>query len=128
MSTEQERLHRLADDLFHAFEDNDPAGVAACCDEEAVFSRNGRRSGVMRDLLSNVGTLHERIGRHRYVEVRRELFPGGFVEEHRVVTVLPSGIPYTVAACVIGRIGPSGKLCELAEYLDPATGQPIATR
>ena len=77
---------------------------------------------MARDLLPSFGTLHERIGRHRYVDVRREVFIGGFVEEHRVETVLPSGTAFTVAACVVGRVGPSGKLCELAEYVDPATG------
>ena len=123
MSLSPDELNGLADRLFRAFEANDASTVRACCEDDAVFSRNGERSGLARDLMASFETLHERIGRHRYTDVRRELFAGGFVEEHRVETVLPSGEPFTIVACVIGRVGRSGRIVELAEYADPATGR-----
>jgi hypothetical protein len=118
---DHDHVNQLADNLFRAFENNDPDAVSACCDGDAVFSRNGERSGLARDLLHSFGTLHERIGHHHYTDVRRELFVNGFVEEHRVETILPSGDPSTVVACVIGRIGASGRISELSEYVGPAT-------
>jgi len=42
------------------------------------------------------------------------------IEEHRAVSTLPDGKPMDILACVVGRVGPSGKLVELHEYLDTA--------
>jgi hypothetical protein len=121
MIVDHDHVNRLADNLFRAFEANDPDAVRACCDDDAVFSRNGEQAGLARDLLHSFGTLHERIGHHRYTDVRRELFANGFVEEHRVETILPSGEPFAVVACVIGRIGTSGRISELSEYVGATT-------
>jgi ketosteroid isomerase-like protein len=123
LTSKSDHINRLADALFGAFERNDVAAIGACCEEDAVFWKNGHRSGLARDLLPSFATLHERIGHHRYTEVRRELFATGFVEEHRVATVLPSGDPFSIVACVVGRVGRTGLISELAEYVDPASGR-----
>lgn len=116
----------VVDALFAAFERNDPDAIAACCEPDASFSKNGAASGPLAGLLPGFATLHERIGHHRYTEVRRAVFDGGFVEEHRVETVLPNGTPYTVVACVVGSFSASGLISELREYVDsglpPASG------
>ena len=36
------------------------------------------------------------------------------------MSTLPDGSPMDILACVVGRVGPSGKLVELHEYLDTA--------
>ena len=110
----------LAERLFRAFEDNDAATIESLCDPEARISQNGNEAKLIVDLLPGFAKLSERIGHHKYTEVRREVFDGGFVEEHRAVSTLPDGKPMDILACVVGRVGASGKLIELHEYLDTA--------
>jgi ketosteroid isomerase-like protein len=112
-------ISNLAETLFRAFERNDTDAILECCEPDARFFQNGRGGSTITDLLPGFATLSERIGHHKYSEVRRETFAGGFVEEHRVTSTLPDGSPMDAMVCVVGRIGPSGKLVELNEYMDP---------
>ena len=122
-----ESIDSLADELFAAFERNDVAALLGrCFAPDAVLSKNGMRSGELVDLLPTYATLRDRIGQHRYSAVRREVFDHGFVEEHRVDTVLPSGEPLIVFACVIGRIDADGRICELAEYVGAPVSAPVS--
>ena len=106
--------------LFRAFEDNDAATIESLCEPGARLSQNGNEPRLIADLLPGFAKLAERIGHHRYTEVRRAVFDDGFVEEHRAVSTMPNGAPMAVWACVVGRVGDSGKLVELREYLDTA--------
>ncbi len=110
----------LAERLFRAFEDNDAATIESLCEPDARFRQNGQEPRLIVDLLPGFAKLSERIGHHKYTEVRREIFDGGFVEEHRAVSTMPDGAPMAVWACVVGRVGESGKLVDLHEYLDTA--------
>ena len=117
---DRSRLDDLADRLFRAFEDNDADTIAQCCAEDASFSQNGGPATSIGTLLPSFASLKERIGQHRYTEVRRGLFDDGFVEEHTVETTLPDGTDVRLRACVVARVDGEGKLIELNEYLDPA--------
>ncbi|MFV0309434.1 MAG: nuclear transport factor 2 family protein [Desertimonas sp.] len=125
--TDAAAIDGLAERLFRAFEANDAATIGDCCDPAAVFSKNGVSSGPLAELLPKLGRLRERFGDHRYVDVRRSIFDGGFVEEHRVMSTLPSGEPLDVVACVVGRVNGAGRVIELAEYVGPA-GNPKEPR
>jgi hypothetical protein len=110
----------VAERLFRAFEANDADTVAELCDPDAQFRQNAGPVVRMFDIIPGFAKLHERIGYHKYVDVQRAVFADGFVEEHRAVSTLPDGSPMDILACVVGRVGPSGKLVELHEYLDTA--------
>jgi hypothetical protein len=116
----QSAIDDVAERLFRAFEANDADTVAALCDPEATFRQNAGPVVKMAVIIPGFAQLHERIGYHKYVDVQRAIFPDGFVEEHRAVSTLPDGSPMDILACVVGRVGPSGKLVELHEYLDTA--------
>jgi len=113
-----DEISALAERLFRAFEDNDTDTIAACCDPDARFFQNGNGPSILRDILPGFATLSERIGHHKYSEVRRETFDGGFVEEHRVTSTMPDGTPMDAMVCVVGRLSPAGKLAQLDEYVD----------
>jgi ketosteroid isomerase-like protein len=113
-----DEISNVAETLFRAFERNDTDAILGCCEPDARFFQNGKGGATVTELLPGFATMSERIGHHRYSEVRRETFDGGFVEEHRVTSTLPDGSPMDASVCVVGRIGPSGKLVELREYAD----------
>ena len=119
-ATTSTQIDAVAERLFRAFEANDADTVAALCDPDATFRQNAGPVVKMADIIPGFAKLHERIGHHRYVDVQRAIFDDGFVEEHRAVSTLPDGTPMDILACVVGRVGPSGKLVELHEYLDTA--------
>ena len=114
------QIDDLAERLFRAFEANDADVIASLCEPDAQFRQNAGPVATMAEVIPGLAKLHERIGHHRYVDVQREVFADGFVEEHRAVSTLPDGTPMDILACVVGRVGPSGKLVELHEYLDTA--------
>ena len=113
-----DEISALAETLFRAFQRNDAAAIAGCCEPEARFFQNGRGGSTVTELLPSFATMSERIGHHLYSEVRREVFDGGFVEEHRVRSTLPDGSPMDAVVCVVGRVGPSGRLLRLDEYAE----------
>ena len=110
----------LAERLFRAFEDNDADAVAVCC-VRLWFSKNGVPTGLLQQVLPYFATIRDRIGQHRYHDVRRHTFADGFVEEHRVDAHPPGGDAITVYVCVVGRVNDDGLLTDLAEYV----GAPI---
>ena len=120
-----DEISNVAETLFRAFERNDTDAILRCCEPDARFFQNGKGGATVTELLPGFATMSERIGHHRYSEVRREVFDGGFVEEHRVTSTLPDGSPMDAVVCVVGRVGPSGRLVRLDEYADlgrrPAT-------
>ena len=109
----------LAERLFRAFERNDVDTIAACFERDGVLAQNGNPPGRIVDLLPALATLHERIGWHKYVAVKRATFSDGFVEEHGVESVLPDGTPLSIpAVCVVARTGPTGLVADFHEYTD----------
>lgn len=121
----QAQIDELAERLFHAFEDNDADAVAACCAADATFSKNGVPTGSLQQVLPYFATIRDRIGQHRYSEVRRHTFANGFVEEHRVDARPPGGDAITVYACVVGRVNDDGLLIDLAEYVGAPVPQSV---
>ena len=113
-------IDTIAETLFRAFEANDAATIGALCAPDATFSQNGNGPTAVATLLPAFAKLSERIGHHKYVDVSREIFATGFVEEHRAVSTLPDGSPMSKWACVVGRVDAAGKLAELHEYVDTA--------
>jgi hypothetical protein len=109
----------LAERLMRAFEANDTDAIAACFEPDGVLGQNANPAAPITEALPALATLHERIGWHKYVNVRRATFSDGFVEEHDVETVLPDGSSLSIpAVCVVARVGPNGLVAEFREYSD----------
>ena len=109
----------LAERLMRAFEANDTDAIAACFEPDGTLAQNANPPAPITDALPALATLHERIGWHKYVNVRRATFSNGFVEEHGVETVLPDGSSLSIpAVCVVAYVGPNGLVADFHEYQD----------
>jgi ketosteroid isomerase-like protein len=117
-------IEDLAERLFAAFEANDSVTLESCCHPAARFWKNGVESGTLPELLPTWATLSTRIGHHRYTEVRRSIFDGGFVEEHRVLSTMPDGTALDVVACVVATVDSHGQITELREYVNSPLSAP----
>ena len=111
-------LSNTADRLFKAFEEHDFDTVRELCDPEARFwsSIAGRESSV-EELLAYLPSVRERIGAHRYTDVRRLVAPDGFVEQHLVRSTKPDGEALEMEVCVVVRTDEEGKIVRLDEYV-----------
>lgn len=67
---------------------------------------------VLRWVVRNVREL-------RYEEIRRQEWPGGFVQQHVLRGFAPNGDPLEMPACIVCTVA-DGRITRLDEYLDSA--------
>ena len=117
--TDDETLH-LADRLFLAIEAGDLEAVTGCYDPGIVVWTNvdGREQDLTRSLRV-LGWLCSRLEARHYDVVRRELIPGGFLQEHVLRGTAPDGTAVAMPACIIATVE-GDKITRMHEYLDPA--------
>ncbi|MDX1649681.1 MAG: nuclear transport factor 2 family protein [Myxococcota bacterium] len=94
----------LASRFFAAIERGDAAALEALYAPGMVVWHNTTRAAQSReDNLALLARLHRRLGGWRYASVRREVFDGGFVQQHVLHATLPDGREVEVPACVVAR-------------------------
>ncbi|PBC47567.1 hypothetical protein [Rhodococcus sp. ACPA1] len=113
----EKKLTELADILFGAIERGDSDTFLACFEKGGVTIKNGGDRRSAESVAEQLDSRSPDASRHRYSAVRREIFEGGFVEEHEVHSSLPGSGVKVRHACVVGRTGDGGLLRELREYI-----------
>lgn len=113
-------IEALAGRFFDAIEAGDVEAVGACYAEDAVIWHN--TDGLSNTKAENVATLTNFIryipGR-RYADRRVNLFPGGFVQQHRLIGTRRDGVEVTLTACIVCAAA-DGRITRLDEYFDQA--------
>ena len=114
---DQTETEGLADAFFGAFVERDVAALERLYHPDFVMrSPTGTRKGADHLDMMRAGKIATRD--LRYEDIVRHVFNGGFVQQHTVRGVLPSGSELRMRACVIVRIV-EGRFRELDEYYDP---------
>lgn len=111
----------VADRLFAAIERGDGAGLAALWSDDIVVWRLG--GGRERDkprALKVIEWFVDATSARRYEVLDRQVFDGGFVQQHLVHAVANNGSPLSFRACLVVRVRPDGLISRIDEYLDPA--------
>ncbi len=110
----------LADRLFAAIEAGDTAAVAELYAPDVKVWHNYDQIEQGRDAnLATLGWMSRKVAGIRYEEVRREVLPDGFLQQHILRGTAPDGTALEVPAilriyCADGTIG------RIEEYLDTA--------
>jgi ketosteroid isomerase-like protein len=110
----------LADRLFAAIEAGDTATVSALYAPDVKVWHNYDQIEQDRDAnLAVLGWMSKRVKGIRYEEIRREVLPDGFLQQHILRGTAPDGSALEVPAilriyCADGVIG------RIEEYLDTA--------
>lgn len=111
----------VADRLFAAIERGDGPGLAALWSDDIVVWRQG--GGRERDKARGLKVIEwfvDSTTSRRYEILDRQVFDGGFLQQHTVHATTRSGAPLTFRACLIVKVGADGLITRIDEYLDPA--------
>jgi ketosteroid isomerase-like protein len=117
--TERE-TYELADRFFAAIPKGDVATLRALYAPDAVIWHNhdGKAQSVDEN-LSVLAWVARNIRDMRYEDVRRQITPTGWVQQHVLRGTAPSGKPLEIAACIVFSVA-AGRVTRLDEYLDSA--------
>lgn len=121
-------MNDVADQLFAAIERGDGPGLAALWSDDVVVWRQG--GGRERDKARGLKVIEwfvDSTASRRYEVLDRQVFDGGFLQQHNVHATTRAGDPLTFRACLIVKVGPDGLITRIDEYLDPADLAPLTT-
>lgn len=118
-------LDDLAEGMFGAIERGDVAALAALWSENVTVWRLG--GGRERDkprALKVIEWFVDTTADRRYEVLDRQVFDGGFVQQHIVHATTGTGAPLAFRACLVVRAA-DGLVTRIDEYLDPADLTPL---
>ena len=119
--TNQE-IEEFAAHFVDSVQRGDAEAMRACYAPGGVIWHN--TDGKEQSVDDNIKVLKwfvETLPDRRYDVLRREVIPGGFVQQHILSATLPTGDAWKMDACVVVRMK-DGKIERLDEYIDSAAG------
>jgi len=119
-------LNDIADPMFAAIEDGETATLAALWSDDVTVWRQG--GGPVRDkprALKVIAWFVDSTTDRRYEVLDRQVFDGGFVQQHTVHATAATGTPLSFRACLVVKVNPAGLITGIDEYLDPSDLAPL---
>ncbi len=115
-----EAMDALANRFFAAIEAVDCRTLDALYAKDAVVWHNYDDVEQPRDaniaMLSRFGSMFRCF---KYVDIRREFFEGGFVQQHVCKGVKANGEPFEVPNCMVVTVR-DGRIARIDDYFDSA--------
>jgi len=118
--TEIEQTRALANKLFDGIESGNVAVLREVYAPDVEIWHN--TDLLVQTVDDNVRTLEGFVGRiseRRYEDRRLDVFPGGFVQQHKLTGVRKDGQPVALHACLVCKVK-NGRITRLDEYFDSA--------
>jgi ketosteroid isomerase-like protein len=116
----------VADRLFAAIENGDAATVEQLWDNDVLVWKSGEP--VDRDkkrALRVIDWFMETTTERRYEILDRQLFDGGFVQQHVLHANGRNGGSISMRVCLVIKLGANGLINRIDEYFDPAELEPL---
>jgi ketosteroid isomerase-like protein len=116
----------IADRMFFAIEVGDGATLAGLWSDDVTVWRLG--GGPARDkarALKVIAWFVDSTTDRRYEVLDRQVFLGGFVQQHTVHAADTTGTPLSFRACLVVKVSVDGLITRIDEYLDPADLAPL---
>ena len=123
---EVDSINEVANQLFTAIENGDRTAVNRLWhDDIAVWrvgaSRDRDKERALRVIDWFVGATTER----RYEISDRQVFDGGFVQQHILHATGRNGGSIAMRVCMVIKLGANGLISRIDEYFDPAELAPL---
>ena len=126
----QEAIAHAADQLFAAIERSDEATLAKMFSDDITVWRSGSHHDD--DKVRALKVLHWFIDittERRYEILDRQLFTGGFVQQHILHATGRNGGSIALRVCIVIKLGVSASnqalISRIDEYFDPAELAPL---
>jgi hypothetical protein len=123
-------INELADQLFAAIERSDETTLDRLFDSDITVWRSGARrdddkQSALKVLRWFIGATEQR----RYQLLDRQLFPGGFVQQHILHATGRGGESIALRVCIVIKVdfssGSQVLVSRIDEYFDPAELAPL---
>jgi ketosteroid isomerase-like protein len=118
--SELEEIRAVANKLFDGIESGNVAVLREVYAPNVEIWHN--TDLLVQTVDDNVKTLEGfvgRIDRRRYEDRRLDVFPGGFVQQHKLTGVRKDGVRVELHACIVCKVL-KGRITRLDEYFDSA--------
>jgi ketosteroid isomerase-like protein len=120
MSTLADPIDALADTFFGALEAGSVEGVLACYTPDARIWHNFDQLALTpAESVAGLETLFGNFAVRRYVDVRRQPTPEGFVQQHVLRLQGADGATVDWPGCIVFTLR-GGRIARLDEYVDLA--------
>ena len=120
-----EAIVDVADRLFEAIEQSDIAMVQQLWNDDVIVwkvaDRERDRERALRVISWFINTTTDR----RYEILDRQLFEGGFVQQHILHANGRNGGLIAMRVCIVIKLGTNGLISRIDEYFDPAEIAPL---
>ena len=121
-----ETIVDVADRLLAAIEKSDMAAVDRLwSDDIAVWRVGARRDDDKRRALRVIDWFITTTTERRYEILDRQLFEGGFVQQHILHATGHAGQSISMRVCIVIRMGTNGLINRIDEYFDPGEIAPL---
>ena len=121
----EREILELADRFFAAIPKADLETVRAIYAPDArIWHNNDQVAQDVEQNLAVLGWVTKNISGLRYEDVRRQVTPSGFVQQHVLRGTAPNGTPLEIPACILCTVA-NGRITRLDEYLDSAQIAPL---
>ena len=124
-AVEADAIADVADRLFEAIENSDIAMIQQLWNEDVVVwkvaDRDRDKDRALRVISWFINTTTER----RYEILDRQLFDGGFVQQHILHANGRNGGSISMRVCIVIKLGTNGLISRIDEYFDPTEIAPL---
>jgi len=122
----QQVIVEVADQLFAAIERSDEATLTQLFDDDvAVWRVGARRDNDKERALKVLRWFIDVTAQRRYEILDRQLFPGGFVQQHILHATGRNGGSIALRVCIVIKLGMNALISRIDEYFDPAELGPL---
>jgi ketosteroid isomerase-like protein len=123
--TDSQAVVDVADRLFEAITNSDVTKVQQLWDDDVVVWKVGDRDRDKERALRVIDWFVTTTTDRRYEILDRQLFDGGFVQQHILHANGRNGGSIAMRVCIVIKVGANGLISRIDEYFDPAAIAPL---
>lgn len=123
--TDASAIDDVADTLFRAIEGSDVGMIEALWNDDiAVWHSGDRKDNDRARAMRVICWFINRTSARHYEILDRQLFEGGFVQQHVLHATGEHG-SIDMRVCIVVKLAPNGLISRIDEYFDPAEMAPL---
>jgi hypothetical protein len=120
-----EAIADVADRLFEAIENSDIALLQAMWNDDIIVWKVADRERDKERAVRVITWFINSTADRRYEILDRQLFDGGFVQQHILHANGRNGGSISMRVCIVIKLGANGLISRIDEYFDPAEIAPL---